>query len=75
MSEGKDSFEILADEITLIRRQIEHLQRTSLDKDEAEDFNVRVAEVLNALAEVAPRCRRSCSAIWHRPRSMCAPMP
>ena len=68
-------FEILADEITLIRRQVDHLQRTSLDKDEAEAFNVRVAEVLNALAEVAPRCRRSCSAIWHKPPSMCAGMP
>ena len=53
MSGVKDPFEILADEITLIRRQVDHLQRTSLDKDEAEAFNVRVAEVLNALAEVA----------------------
>ena len=75
MSGVKDPFEILADEITLIRRQVDHLQRTSLDKDEAEAFNVRVAEVLNALAEVAPRCRRSCSAIWHKPPSMCAGMP
>ena len=36
MSGVKDPFEILADEITLIRRQVDHLQRTSLDKDEAE---------------------------------------
>ena len=58
MSGVKDPFEILADEITLIRRQVDHLQRTSLDKDEAEAFNVRVAEVLNALAEVAPALQK-----------------
>ena len=39
MSGVKDPFEILADEITLIRRQVDHLQRTSLNKDEAEAFN------------------------------------
>ena len=33
MSGVKDPFEILADEITLIRRQVDHLQRTSLDKE------------------------------------------
>lgn len=58
MSGVKDPFEILADEITLIRRQVDHLQRTSLDKDEAEAFNVRVAEVLNALADVAPALQK-----------------
>ena len=58
MSGVKDPFEILADEITLIRRQVDHLQRTSLDKDEAEAFNVRVAEVLNSLAEVAPALQK-----------------
>ena len=55
MSGVKDPFEILADEITLIRRQVDHLQRTSLDKDEAEAFNVRVAEVLKGSA--AGECR------------------
>ena len=34
MSE-KDTFQILADEITLIRGEIKQLQRSSLNKDEA----------------------------------------
>ena len=42
----KDPFEILADEITLIRRQIDQLQRTSLDKDDAQHLNAVVAEDL-----------------------------
>lgn len=33
---SKDPFEMLADELTLIRRDIERLQRTSLDKTEAQ---------------------------------------
>ena len=52
MSGVKDPFEILADEITLIRRQMDHLQRTSLDKDEAEEFNAAIIEFLNKLAGV-----------------------
>ena len=30
---SKDQFQILADELTLIRKDMDHLQRTSLDKD------------------------------------------
>ena len=52
MSGIKDPFEILADEITLIRRQVDHLQRTSLDKEEAEDFNTAIIEFLDKLAHV-----------------------
>lgn len=54
MSGVKDPFEILADEITLIRRQMDHLQRTSLSKDEAEAFNEAVAEFLARLGKTAP---------------------
>ena len=46
MSGVKDPFEILADEITLIRRQIDQLQRTSLDRDEAEHLNATIAQSL-----------------------------
>lgn len=54
MSGVKDPFEILADEITLIRRQMDHLQRTSLDKDEAEAFNQAVAGFIAQLGKTAP---------------------
>ena len=39
MSEAKDSFEILADELARMGQQIAHLQRTSLNKTEAEALN------------------------------------
>ena len=50
----KDPFEILADEITLIRRQIEQLQRTSLDRKEAEKLNAVVAQGLDRMSKVGP---------------------
>ena len=50
----KDPFEILADEITLIRRQIDQLQRTSLDRKEAEKLNAVVAQGLERMAKVGP---------------------
>jgi hypothetical protein len=54
MSTAKDTFEILADEITLIRRQIDHLQRTSLNRDEAEAFNATIAKFITQLGKTAP---------------------
>lgn len=54
MSGVKDPFEILADEITLIRRQIEKLQRTSLDKEDAEHLNSVVADSLDRMAKLGP---------------------
>lgn len=54
MSGVKDPFEILADEITLIRHQIDSLQRTSLSKDEAEAFNATIAKFLAQLGKTAP---------------------
>jgi len=36
---SKDPFQILADELTLIRKDMDQLQRTSLDKDEAKKLN------------------------------------
>ena len=55
MSGVKDPFEILADEITLIRRQVDSLQRTSLDKDEAEHLNAVIAQSLDHMANVGKR--------------------
>jgi len=51
MSEGKDSFEILTDEITLIRREIEQLQRTSLSKDEAKALNQQLVQGVASMAQ------------------------
>jgi hypothetical protein len=36
---SKDPFQILADELTLIRKDMDKLQRTSLDRDEAKLLN------------------------------------
>ncbi|SFF29149.1 hypothetical protein SAMN04488523_1534 [Sulfitobacter brevis] len=36
---SKDPFQILADELTLIRKDMDQLQRTSLNKDEAKTLN------------------------------------
>ena len=54
MSNGKDPFEILADELTLIRRQIDHLQRTSLNKDEAQALNELVTIGVERMVQLGP---------------------
>lgn len=43
---AKDPFQILADELTLIRKDMDRLQRTSLDKDEAQALHQIVAEAV-----------------------------
>ena len=58
----KDPFEILADEITLIRRQIDQLQRTSLDRKEAEKLNAVVAQGLDRMAKLGPRLEQAIDA-------------
>ena len=52
MSSEKDAFVIMVEEIGVIRRQIETLQRTSLNKGEAEDFNTAITGFLTKLADV-----------------------
>jgi len=51
MSEGKDSFEILADELARMGQQIAHLQRTSLNKTEAEALNKQVVQGVASMAQ------------------------
>jgi len=36
---SKDPFQMLVDEVTLARQEIQKIQRTSLNRDEAEDLN------------------------------------
>ena len=43
---SSDAFDILSQELTALRRSVEHLARTSLDKDEAEKLHVIVAEAV-----------------------------
>jgi hypothetical protein len=43
---AKDPFQILADELTLIRKDMDRLQRTSLDKDEAQALHQIVTEAV-----------------------------
>lgn len=47
---SKDPFEILVDEITLIRKDMDRLQRTSLDKDEAKALSVELTAALDNLS-------------------------
>ncbi len=51
MSEAKDSFEILADELARMGQQIAHLQRTSLNKAEAEALNQHLAQGVEEMAQ------------------------
>ena len=75
MSAVKDPFEILADEITLIRRQIDQLQRTSLDRKEAEKLNAVMAQGLDRMAKVGPAVQTASSRAWPPPPSICASTP
>lgn len=54
----KDPFEILADEITLIRREMEKLQRTSLSKKEAQAMNELIATGVDRMINVGPAIQR-----------------
>lgn len=51
MSEAKDSFEILADELARMGQQIAHLQRTSLNKTEAEALNQQLVQGVASMAQ------------------------
>lgn len=48
---SKDPFQILADELTLIRKDMDQLQRTSLNKDEAKTLNQIVAAAVMKMAK------------------------
>lgn len=50
---SKDPFQILADELTLIRKDMDQLQRTSLDKDEAKKLNQIVTAAVMKMAKTA----------------------
>ena len=57
----KDTFQILADEITLIRGEMQQLRRSSLNKDEAQSLNELVVEAVDKMtgaAIAAPRAIR-----------------
>src|SRR3990167_1347593 len=54
MSGVKDTFDILTDEITLIRREIEQLQRSSLNKDEAKALNEQLVQGVASMAQTGP---------------------
>jgi hypothetical protein len=50
---SKDPFQILADELTLIRHDMDRLRRTSLDKAEAEALHGVVADALEKMHNMA----------------------
>ena len=55
MSGSTDPFLVLVDDIGALRRQIENLQRTSLDRDEAEHLNATIAQSLDNMAQTGKR--------------------
>lgn len=55
---GKDPFQILADEITLIRGDVERLQRTSLNKDEAKALHEIVATGVADMRKISPELQQ-----------------
>lgn len=62
MSGGKDTFEMLVDEITLIRHEIKTLQRTSLDKDEAETLHSILVKSVERMATVGSSVQKQIEA-------------
>ena len=50
---SKDPFQILADELTLIRKDMDKLQRTSLDKQEAEALHKTLAQAVGRMDRAA----------------------
>lgn len=54
-----DPFEVLVEELSLLRANIEELQRTSLNKDEAMDLNEGIGFSLNKVLEIGPHLERS----------------
>ena len=62
MNGDKDSFEILADELARMGLQIAHLQRTSLNKTEAEALNQEIVKGLQQMTKVGPTIYEAISA-------------
>ena len=50
---AKDPFQILADELTLIRKDMDQLQRTSLDKKDAQALHKKLAEGVDRMHRAA----------------------
>lgn len=50
---SKDPFQELVDELTALRRSVEHIARTSLDKDEAKKLNQIVTAAVLKMAKAA----------------------
>ncbi|NDV53635.1 MULTISPECIES: hypothetical protein [unclassified Salipiger] len=50
---AKDPFQILADELTLIRKDMDQLQRTSLDKKDAQALHQKLAEGVDRMHRAA----------------------
>ncbi|MFN5998004.1 MAG: hypothetical protein ACK47C_04780 [Paracoccaceae bacterium] len=58
MSGMKDPFEILADESTLIWRQMDQLRRTCLNREEAEALNARVVQAVADMQKTGTTVQR-----------------
>ena len=60
-----DAFDILTDELTALRRSIEHLARTSLDKNESEAMNEMVAQALEDMRKATREAPRALQDALH----------
>ena len=61
MSSVKDPFQILADELTLIRKDMDRLERTSLDRDEAAALNEMIVASMDKMAALVMDAARALS--------------
>lgn len=59
MNNVKDPFQILADELTLIRKDMDQLQRTSLDKDDAQVLHEILVEGVDRMYKVGPQVEKA----------------
>ena len=56
---AKDPFQILADELTLIRKDMDQLQRNSLDKKDAQALHKKLAEGVDRMYRAAPEVQQA----------------
>ena len=61
---SKDPFQELVDELTALRRSIEHIARTSLDKDEAKKLNQIVTAAVMKMAKAAENAPGEIQGAW-----------
>lgn len=66
---SKDPFQELTSEMTAFRRSVEHLERTSLSKQEAKDLNATVAKAVAQMERAAKQAPANLEAMLREDRT------